>query len=39
MKAAFGYFCALNKNLSLYNAFKSFCLNENDTNESEFTND
>jgi hypothetical protein len=24
-KAAFAYFCAANKNLALYNAFKKYC--------------
>ena len=36
-KAAFAYFCAENKNLALYNAFKKLCEMEDEFSESDFS--
>lgn len=36
-KAAFAYFCAANKNLSLYNSFKKYCEQEDEFSESDFS--
>lgn len=36
-KAAFAYFCAQNKNLALYDAFKKHCEIEDEFSESDFS--
>ena len=36
-RAAIAYFCALNKNLSLYNALKGYYSVEEDFSESDFS--